>query len=227
MVKTIVTTDLIADIARHFGVDCYDTLTGFKYIAEIIRELEGKKQFIVGGEESYGYLSGDFVRDKDAISSCAMLSEMTAWAVDQGMSPFDLLTDIYSQFGFYRERLISITKKGASGAEEIRDMMQKMRSTPPETLGGARVSKLLDYQDSTGKNMLTGSTFKLDFPKSNVLQYITEDGSKVSARPSGTEPKIKFYFSVRADLEKPGDFDHTDIMLNNKIDRIIEELGLN
>jgi phosphoglucomutase len=151
---------------------------------------------------------------------------MTAWAVDEGKSLFELLTDIYGQFGFYKESLISITKKGAAGAEEIQAMMKKMRSAPPEKLGGSKVTTVLDYDSSTRTDILTGTTYPLDFPKSNVLQYLTEDGSKISARPSGTEPKIKFYFSVRTDLEKADDFDITESKLHDKIESIIEELGL-
>jgi phosphoglucomutase len=227
IVKTIVTSELLADIAAHFNVDCYNTLTGFKYIAEVIRQLEGKKTFIVGGEESYGYLIGDFVRDKDAISSCAMLSEMTAWAADEGMGLFDLLSSIYQQFGFYKERLISLTKKGADGAQEIGEMMKKLRSDPPAQIAGSNLAQQLDYLTGTGVEKSTGKTFNLNFPKSNVLQFITEDGTKVSARPSGTEPKIKFYFSVKGRLGRKEDYAAVEAALDNKIDSIIDQLGLN
>ena len=226
VIKTIVTTDLIMDIAKKFGVDSYETLTGFKYIAAVIKDLEGKKKFIVGGEESYGYLIGDFVRDKDAIASCAMLAEMAAWAKENGMSIFDLLAEVYKEFGFYQESLLSITRKGKSGAEEIEEMMKNMRANPPKTIHGSPVVKVFDYQSSEVTDLGTGSTVKLDFPTSNVLQYTTEDGTKISARPSGTEPKIKFYFSVKAPLETKNDFDKVQESLNKKIENIIEELSL-
>ena len=226
VIKTIVTTDLIMDIAKKFGVDSYETLTGFKYIAAVIKDLEGKKKFIVGGEESYGYLIGDFVRDKDAIASCAMLAEMAAWAKENGMSIFDLLAEVYKEFGFYQESLLSITRKGKSGAEEIEEMMKNMRANPPKTIHGSPVVKVFDYQSSEVTDLGTGSTVKLDFPTSNVLQYTTEDGTKISARPSGTEPKIKFYFSVKAPLETKNDFDKVQESLNKKIENIIKELSL-
>ena len=224
VIKTIVTTDLIKEIAKHFDVKFYETLTGFKYIASVIRELEGKEQFIVGGEESYGYLIGDFVRDKDAISSCAMLAEMTAWAKDSQMSLFDLLIDMYMKFGMYREKLTSITRKGKAGTEEIQAMMKTLRTNPPKELGGSKLVSVLDYQEGTATDMETNAIETLNFPKSNVLQFLTEDGTKVSARPSGTEPKIKFYFSVRAELKDPEDFDAKFDMLGEKIDRIINEI---
>ncbi len=192
----------------------------------MIKSLEGRKKFIVGGEESYGYLIGDAVRDKDAISSCAMLAEMTAWAKDNGMGLFDLLLKLYEQFGYYRESLISITKKGKSGAEEIQAMMKDMRENPPQALAGSPLKLILDYKSSEGKNVKTGETFALDFPKSNVLQFLTEDGTKVSARPSGTEPKIKFYFSVKQDLPSADAFNDTTQALKGKIARISEELGI-
>ncbi len=226
IIKTIVTTDLIFDIAKKFEVDAYETLTGFKYIASVIHELEGKKQFIVGGEESYGYLSGDFVRDKDAISSCAMLAEMTAWAKDKGMGIFDLLIEVYKEFGFYKESLISITRKGKSGAEEIQEMMKDMRKNPPKSLYGSPVVKVYDYQSGEVKDMTTGTIEKLNFPVSNVLQYTTEDETKISARPSGTEPKIKFYFSVKESLHSKDDYDQVLEKLNQKIESIIDELSL-
>ena len=226
VVKTIVTTDLILDIAKNFGVESFETLTGFKYIAAVIKSLEGQKKFIVGGEESYGYLIGDFVRDKDAIASCAMLAEMAAWAKDNGMGVFDLLTQVYQEFGFYLESLISITRKGKSGAEEIEAMMKNMRANPPKTIHGSPVIKVYDYQSSEVTDLVSGATAKLDFPKSNVLQYRTEDGTKISARPSGTEPKIKFYFSVKEQLEKAEDYDKVRESLTRKIDSIIDELSL-
>lgn len=226
VIKTIVTTDLIFEIAKKFEVDAYETLTGFKYIASVIRELEGKKKFIVGGEESYGYLSGDFVRDKDAISSCALLAEMTAWAKDQGMGIFDLLIEVYKEFGFYKEALHSITRKGKSGAEEISKMMKDMRQNPPKYIQGSPVVKVYDYLSGEVKDIVSGTNETLEFPTSDVLQYTTEDGSKISVRPSGTEPKIKFYFSVKGTLDKKEDFDKVQDQLNTKIENIIEELSL-
>lgn len=226
IIKTIVTTDLIFDIAKKFKVDALETLTGFKYIAAVIKELEGQKKFIVGGEESYGYLSGDFVRDKDAISSCALLAEMTAWAKNNGMGLFDLLIEVYKEFGFYQESLLSITRKGKSGAEEIDQMMKEMRQAPPKSIHGSPVVKVFDYLSGEVKDLASGKIDSLDFPKSNVLQYTTEDGTKISARPSGTEPKIKFYFSVKAPLENKEDFDKVQKALNTKIEHIIDELSL-
>jgi phosphoglucomutase len=226
VIKTIVTTDLILDIAKKFDVESYQTLTGFKYIASIIKDLEGKKKFIVGGEESYGYLAGDFVRDKDAISSCALLAEMTAWAKENGMGAFDLLVKIYKEFGFYKESLLSITRKGKAGAEEIQEMMMNLRANPPKTIQGSPVTRLFDYQSLEVTDLATGKKETLDFPKSNVLQFTTEDGTKVSARPSGTEPKIKFYFSVKAPLVSAGDFDKVQAQLDKKIENIIGELSL-
>ncbi len=206
IVKTIVTTDMIHRIAEKFNVEYFDTLTGFKYIASIIRELEGKKTFIAGGEESYGYLIGDFVRDKDAIASCAMIAEMCAWAKSQGMTIYELLIDLYHQFGYYKENLISLTKKGQKGAEEISQMMAGFRENPPKELGGSKVIRLIDYAQSTDRNLKEGTVDSIDYDKSNVLQFFTEDGYKISARPSGTEPKIKFYMSVHAPLKDKGDF---------------------
>ncbi len=196
VVKTIVTTDLIVKIADSFGVNSYETLTGFKYIAALIRELEGKEKFIGGGEESYGYLIGDEVRDKDAIASCAMIAEMTAWAKSEGKSLFDLLVDLAKEYGLYVESLKSVTKKGKSGAEEIKAMMETFRSNPPAELGGQKVTVLKDYSTGISKDLINGNETTMNFPKSNVLQFITENGGKISVRPSGTEPKIKFYFSV-------------------------------
>lgn len=196
VVKTIVTTDLIVKIAESFGVNSYETLTGFKYIAALIRELEGKEKFIGGGEESYGYLIGDDVRDKDAIASCAIIAEMTAWAKSEGKSLFDLLVDLAKKYGLYVESLKSVTKKGKSGAEEIKAMMESFRSNPPKSLGGQKVTVLKDYSVGISTELSSGNQTTMNFPKSNVLQFITENGGKISVRPSGTEPKIKFYFSV-------------------------------
>jgi phosphoglucomutase len=226
IVKTIVTTDLIDKMAESFGVECFNTLTGFKYIAGIIRELEGKKQFIAGGEESYGYLVGDFVRDKDAIVSCAMIAELVAYAKDKGVSLFDMLMEMYMQYGCYYETLVSLTKKGMTGAEEIKQMMTNLRNNPPKTINGSPLVALLDYDNRIQTDIQTGKTSPMEFEKSNVLQFITADGSKISARPSGTEPKIKFYFSVNAPLNRKEDFDKVMVQLDEKVKSIVNEMNL-
>lgn len=226
VVKTIVTSDIIEKIAEENSVNCYSTLTGFKYIAALIKELEGKEQFIAGGEESYGYLIGDFVRDKDAVASCAFIAEMAAYAKDKGVSLFDMMRDMYVKYGFYKEKLISITKKGMSGAEDIQKMMKDLRENPPKELGGSKLSKMKDYAVASEKDLSTGKSSTIDLPKENVLQFLTEDGTLVSARPSGTEPKIKFYFSVNGKLNSKEDFDKVDKELEQKIDKIIGELKL-
>ncbi len=226
IVKTIVTSDLLDKIAESFGVDCPNTLTGFKYIAAVIKELEGKKEFIGGGEESYGYMISDFVRDKDAIASCAMLAEMTAWAKDQGLSVFDLLAEIYEQYDFYLEALVSMTKKGMQGAEEIRQMMIDLREHTPATIAGSKVVKLIDYQSSVEKDLTTGAETPVHLDKSNVLQFFLEDGTKISARPSGTEPKIKFYISVNTPMADKGEFNNTKASLEARIETIKTALNL-
>lgn len=223
---TIVTTDLIGRVADHYGVKYYQTLTGFKYIAEVIRALEGKEQFIGGGEESYGYLVGDFVRDKDAVASCAMIAEMVAAAKDQGQSLFQLMVGMYRQFGFYKEDLISLTKKGQRGQQEIAEMMQELRQNPPRTINGSPVVEIRDYKAGTIRKPEAGTEETFDMERSNVLQFITADGSKISARPSGTEPKIKFYFSVNAELPSEADFDRVDQQLAEKIQHIISDMKL-
>ena len=226
IVKTIVTTELIGEIAKKFNITYYDTLTGFKYIAGIIRELEGKETFIGGGEESYGYMIGDFVRDKDAVASCSILAEMTAWAKDQGMSMYELLIEISREFGLYHEQLVSLTKKGKEGAEEINQMMKSFRTTPPETLGGFKIVKIIDYQESIESDFISGIKKDINFPKSNVLQLYTEDGTKISMRPSGTEPKIKFYFSTHKKLIDSKDFETEMQTLAKHINSFKEELHL-
>ena len=227
IVKTIVTSELMDAIAAEHGVECFNTLTGFKYIAIILRELEGKKEFIGGGEESYGFMISDFVRDKDAISACAMIAEMTAYAQDHGKSLFDMMIDMYVTYGFYLERLISVTKKGISGEEEIARMMKSLRENPPAEVNGSKLVAVRDYASSEEKDLVAGNVKKLDFPASNVLQFFTADGSKISARPSGTEPKIKFYFSVKDTLRSPDKFDAMQAALNSRIDNIIRDMGLN
>ncbi|MCF2443003.1 phospho-sugar mutase [Dyadobacter sp. CY345] len=229
--KTIVTTDLIDKMAASYDVKCYNTLTGFKYIAQVIREKEGIEQFIGGGEESYGYLIGDAVRDKDAIASCAMIAELTAYAKDKGLSLFDMLIEIYKKFGFYYEGLISLTKKGKTGAEEIQQMMADFRANPPKTLAGSDVIRMDDYKALTTTDFTTGTTTsipsgEMGIESSNVLQFFTVDGTKFTCRPSGTEPKIKFYVGVRAELEGKDEFDSVYAGLKDKVKAIGEELGL-
>jgi len=226
IIKTIVTTDLLDKIAKSFNVECPNTLTGFKYIAAVIKENEGKKEFIGGGEESYGYMISDFVRDKDAVASCAMLAEMSAWAKDQGLSVFDLMAEIYLEYDFYLEGLVSITKKGIDGADQIKKMMLDLRENSPKFINGSKVMKITDYQSSISINTSNGEENKIDFPSSNVLQFDLEDGSKISARPSGTEPKIKFYFSVRQALDRKEDYDAVKSHLATKIENIKASLSL-
>jgi len=226
IVKTIVTSELLVDIAKKYGVKYYDVLTGFKYIADIIKQLEGKENFIGGGEESYGYLVGDFVRDKDAVISCAMIAETAAWAKDNGLGMLELLKQIYVEFGFYKEKLISVVRKGKSGAEEIQKMMSDFRATPPTHMGGSKIVMIKDYQSSESQDLVNNTKTTINQPKSNVLQFFTEDGSKVSVRPSGTEPKIKFYFGLKGKLEKTEDYEKVNDELQSKIDLIVEELGL-
>jgi phosphoglucomutase len=228
--KTIVTTDLIDKMCASKGVPCYNTLTGFKYIAQVIRELEGKEKFIGGGEESYGYLIGDAVRDKDAVASCAMIAELTAYAKDQGKSLFDFLAEMYIENNFYYEGLISLTKKGKAGAEEIKQMMINLRSNVPASVAGSKPVTVLDYEGLISTDLVTGIqtpiTVGRGIEASNVIQLILADGSKVSARPSGTEPKIKFYVSVNAPLASAADFDKTFAALQEKVGVIQKDLGL-
>jgi len=226
IVKTIVTTNLIEKIAQAKNVTFYNTLTGFKYIGELMTKFEGKQTFIGGGEESYGYLVGELVRDKDAVISCAFIAEMTAYYKDKGSSLFEALLDTYVEYGFYKEKLISITKKGKSGAEEIKEMMEKFRSNPPVTLGGSKVTTLKDYEKGFETDLISNKTKQLELPASDVLQFITEDGSIISARPSGTEPKIKFYCSVNGKLANKAAYYETDKQLDLKIADIIKDLGV-
>jgi phosphoglucomutase len=226
VVKTIVTTDMIDTIAKASGITCYNVLTGFKWIAELIKEKEASENYVIGGEESYGLMIGSKLRDKDAVSAVAILCEMAAYEKNKGRSLFEKLIDLYVQFGFYKENLISITKKGMNGQKEIAEMMETFRSNPPKTINGSPVVQLLDYDLGSGKNLQTGESWDIKLPKSNVLQFILEDGSKISARPSGTEPKIKFYFSVNAKLDSPSDFDKVKAQLDSKIENIIMEMKL-
>jgi phosphoglucomutase len=226
VVKTIVTTYMIDAIAKKYNVACYNVLTGFKWIAALIKEKEGKENYIIGGEESFGLMIGDEIRDKDAISAVALICEMAAYEKNKGRSLFEKLLDLYVEYGFYKESLTSITKKGMNGAAEIAAMMETFRKNPPQTIDGVAVDQLLDYELQQGTNMADGSTFTIDLPKSNVLQFVLGDGTQISARPSGTEPKIKFYFSVNAPLKNVGEFDATEKLLDEKIERIEKEMGL-
>ena len=227
VVKTIVTSQMANAVAAHFGVKCYDCLTGFKYIARIIRQNEGKTTYIGGGEESFGYLAGDFVRDKDAVSACSLAAEAAAWALEtKGQTLYEWLQDLYVQYGFYREGLVSVVRKGKEGAELIQKMMVDFRENPPKTIVGSKVVKINDYLKSETLDVETGATTPIEEDKSNVLQWFTEDGTIVSVRPSGTEPKIKFYFGVKAPLASVEEFDATLAALDGKIEAIKEDLKL-
>lgn len=226
VISTIVTTQMINEVAKQNQVACYNVLTGFKWIAELIKEKEGKENYVIGGEESFGLMIGDKIRDKDAVSAVALMCEMAAYEKAKGRTLFDKMIELYMQYGFYYENLISITKKGMNGQKEIADMMENYRNQPPSSIDGSSVVTLLDYELQKGKNLISGEEWKIDLPKSNVLQFITEDGSKISARPSGTEPKIKFYFSVNTVLKSKEDFDSTYASLQQKIERIIADMKL-
>ena len=227
VVKTIVTSQMANAVAAHFGVKCYDCLTGFKYIARIIRQNEGKTTYIGGGEESFGYLAGDFVRDKDAVSAYSLAAEAAAWALEtKGQTLYEWLQDLYVQYGFYREGLVSVVRKGKEGAELIQKMMVDFRENPPKTIVGSKVVKINDYLKSETLDVETGATTPIEEDKSNVLQWFTEDGTIVSVRPSGTEPKIKFYFGVKAPLASVEEFDATLAALDGKIEAIKEDLKL-
>ena len=228
VVKTIVTSQMANAVAEHFGVQCYDCLTGFKYIAKIIRENEGKAKYIGGGEESFGYLAGDYVRDKDAVSACALAAEAAAWAKDtMGLTLYEWLQQLYVKYGFFREGLVSVVRKGKEGAEEIQRMMVEFRAEPPKALAGSQVVKIRDYKSLEEIDLLTGEKTPIEQDSSNVLQWITADGSIVSVRPSGTEPKIKFYFGVKEPLASVADYDKVLEQLNAKIETIKKDLKLN
>ena len=226
VIKTIVTTNMIDKIAAANNVACYNVLTGFKWISSMIAEKEGKENYVIGGEESFGLMIGDQVRDKDSVSAVALICEMAAYEKNKGRSLFDKLVDLYVEYGFYKENLVSITKKGMNGAAEIARMMEEDRKNPPREIDCIKVEKLLDYETQEGKNLLDESSWKIELPKSNVLQFLLEDGTVISARPSGTEPKIKYYFSVNMPLESREDFDETEKKLDLKIKRIEKQLGL-
>jgi phosphoglucomutase len=228
VVKTIVTTDMIDRIAADYGVKCYNVLTGFKWIAELIKEKEASENYVIGGEESYGLMIGSQLRDKDAVAAVAILSEMAAYEKSKGKTLYEKLIDLYAKYGYYKEHLISITKKGMNGQKEIAEMMESYRLNPPKTINGSPVVHLLDYELRQGKNLITGEEWEIKLPQSNVLQFILEDGSKISARPSGTEPKIKFYFSVNTILKNASDFDSIEVHgeLDKRIQGIIKDMGL-
>ena len=224
IVKTIVTTELIKDIADDFGIVCEDVLTGFKYIAEQIKKYEGKKQFLVGGEESYGTLVGDFVRDKDAVSACCMIAELATVLAENGKTLHSLLHELYGKYGFYKTELVSVTKKGQDGAKAIADMMVRFRENPPKEIAGSKVVKIKDIQKQTITDCLTGKDETLPLPKSNVLQFFTAAGDKITVRPSGTEPKIKFYFEAKADLKDFESQEKAEDFLTKKVKKMKEEL---
>jgi phosphoglucomutase len=226
VVKTIVTTNMIDVIAASSGIKCYNVLTGFKWIAELIKEKEGTENYVIGGEESYGLMIGSQIRDKDAVSAVAILCEMAAYEKSKGKSLYQKLLDLYVQHGCYQEHLISITKKGMNGQKEIADMMEGFRSDPPRELGGKRVAELLDYQKGIATDLASGATSAIELPKSNVLQFVLEDGSKISARPSGTEPKIKFYFSINTPLASAEAYPETKAALMKRIGDITSDLGV-
>lgn len=226
VITTIVTTPMIDAIAAGNGVGCYRVLTGFKWIAEMIRQKEGMENYIIGGEESFGLMIGDKIRDKDGISAVALLCEMAAYEKEKGRSLYEKMIDLYVQYGFYKEHLVSITKKGMDGQQQIAAMMESYRNNPPKTINGSAVVKLLDYELRKGSNPQTGEEWAIDLPKSNVLQFILEDGSSISARPSGTEPKIKFYFSVNTKLASAAEFDKVNAALDEKIKAVIADMKL-
>lgn len=224
IVKTIVTTELLSEIAYRFKVEVFDVLTGFKYIAGVIREWEGRKKFIGGGEESYGYLVGDGVRDKDAVIACCIISEIAAWAADAGKTMYDLLNEIYLEYGLYRESLFSVERKGKSGADEIRQMMEKYRSEPPGEIAGMKVVKIFDYLVRAETDLNFNISKPILLPVSDVIQFLLADGSKITVRPSGTEPKIKFYFSAKGN--HTGNITEGIALLDEKINAFINSLGL-
>ena len=226
VITTIVTTGMINRIAEKNKVKCYNVLTGFKWIAEMIKEKEGKENYVIGGEESFGLMIGDKIRDKDAVSAVAILCEMAAYEKNKGRSLFEKLLDLYVEYGFYKEDLISITKKGMDGQQQIAAMMESYRKNPPKTINGSAVVKLLDYELQKGKNLQTAEEWKIELPKSNVLQFVLADDTLISARPSGTEPKIKFYFSINDKLTSAAEFDAMNKRLDEKIKTIIADMKL-
>lgn len=226
IIKTIVTTDLLDKIAARYNVKCYNVLTGFKFFAELIRKLEGKEKYIGGGEESYGYLPGDYVRDKDAVASSALIAEVTAWARSRGKTVYTLLKEIYAEYGLFRESLINIVRKGSEGAEEIRAMMKSYRNNPPKSINKSRVVRINDYDTLVCSNLITGEKSSIELLRSDVLQFFLEDGSKISVRPSGTEPKIKFYFSVNSRFDPADKYEDVSKDLDARIINIISDMKL-
>ena len=226
VIKTIVTTYMIDEVAKKNEISCYNVLTGFKWISSMIKAKEGKENYVVGGEESFGLMIGNQIRDKDSVSAVALICEMVAYEKSKGRSIFDKLIDLYVEYGFYKESLVNIVKKGMDGAKEIAKMMEDYRKNPPKSFIGANVVQLLDFELQQGKNLSTGETWKLDLPKSNVLQFVLADGTRVSARPSGTEQKIKFYFSVNTALHNAADFNKTEKLLDDKLNALAKEMGV-
>ena len=226
VIKTTVTTYMIDEVAKKNEISCYNVLTGFKWISSMIKAKEGKENYVVGGEESFGLMIGNQIRDKDSVSAVALICEMVAYEKSKGRSIFDKLIDLYVEYGFYKESLVNIVKKGMDGAKEIAKMMEDYRKNPPKSFIGANVVQLLDFELQQGKNLSTGETWKLDLPKSNVLQFVLADGTRVSARPSGTEPKIKFYFSVNTALHNAADFNKTEKLLDDKLNALAKEMGV-
>lgn len=226
VVTTIVTTPMIDEIAKGNDVKCYRVLTGFKWIADLIRQKEGKENYIIGGEESFGLMIGDQIRDKDGVSAVALLCEMAAYEKEKGRSLYEKMVDLSVQYGFYKEHLISITKKGMDGQQQIAAMMEGYRINPPSSINEIPVVELYDFEKQEAKNLTTGKTWTLELPKSNVLQFVLNDGSVISARPSGTEPKIKFYFSVNAKLASAAEYDQVDAILEQRIKGIIADMKL-
>jgi phosphoglucomutase len=225
VVKTIVTSELIAKMAQKNGIEFFDCYTGFKFIAEVIRDNEGIKKYIGGGEESFGFMPADFVRDKDAVSSCVLMAEIAAWAKDQGKSLYDLLKAIYFEYGFSKEKMKYVVREGQQGQVEIQNLMKQFRANPPQTLGGSKLAVVKDYQTLVERNVLTGAESKIDQKvTSNVLQFFTEDGTKISVRPSGTEPKIKFYIEVSDTMHTIGDFEAANARTDAKVNDVMKEL---
>ncbi len=226
VVKTIVTTEAIKRIADANGIKCFDCFTGFKWIANVMRKMEATGRYLGGGEESYGFLAETFVRDKDSISANSLMAECAAWAADKGMNLYEVLVDIYARYGFSRERGVSVVRPGKSGADEIVAMMKNFRENPPKTLAGSPVTCIKDYSDLNCRDLKGGIVTKMDFPTtSNVLQFFTEAGDKVSVRPSGTEPKIKFYVEVREEMKDKADYEATVAKAEKHIDKVLEDLG--
>lgn len=227
VVKTIVTTEAIKRIADKNNIKCFDCYTGFKWIADVMRNMEGTGRYLGGGEESYGFLAETFVRDKDSISANSLIAECAAWAADKGMNLYEVLVDIYNEYGFSRERGVSVVRPGKTGADEIVAMMKNFRENPPKSLAGSPITCIKDYSDLNCRNLKTGETTKLDFPvTSNVLQFFTEAGDKVSVRPSGTEPKIKFYVEVREDMKDKADYEKTVAIADKHIEQVLADLGV-